>query len=334
MTARTGAVLVVDDDKMNRIMLSKLLENEGYRPTAVVDGEEALEAVAKERFDAVLLDVMMPGVDGIEVLRSLKSDSRWWHIPVIMISALDETESMARCIELGAEDYVLKPFDPVLLRARVNACLARKRFHDLEEEYHAIVREQREELGELNRQFSERLWSQVGELERVGRLRRFFPAGLVEELAAAGGASRLAPHRADVVVVAVALSGAAAVADGADPAEAVRLLNEFHAVLAELVQEAEATVVAAGADILTVVFNDPEPSPDGLARAERFATRAGEELASLLGQGRSSGVELTLGVGIAEGAATLGEVGPEGRCDYVAIGAVLDEAQRRARAKP
>jgi CheY-like chemotaxis protein/class 3 adenylate cyclase len=333
MTARSGAVLVVDDDKMNRIMLSRLLENEGYRPTAVVDGEEALDAVAKERFDAVLLDVMMPGVDGIEVLRTLKSDSRWWHIPVIMISALEETESIVRCIELGAEDYLLKPFDPVLLRARVNACLARKRFHDLEEEYHAIVREQREELGELNRQFSERLWSQVGELERVGRLRRFFPAGLVEQLAAAGGADRLAPHRADVVVVAVALSGAAAVADGADPAETIRLLNEFHAVLAELVQEAEATVVSAAGDILTVVFNDPEPSPDGPTRAQRFTTRAGEELAALLAQGGSD-VELALGVGIAEGVATLGEVGPKGRCDYIAIGAVVDEAQRRARAGP
>jgi adenylate cyclase len=162
---QSGAVLVVDDDRLNRIMLSKLLETEGYQAVAVVDGTEALEAVANADFDVVLLDIVMPGIDGIEVLQRLKCDSRTWDIPVIMISAVEETTSIARCIELGAEDYLLKPFDPVLLRARINACLARKRFHDLEVEYHKIVKEQAAQLEELNRELTRRL----RELERLGR---------------------------------------------------------------------------------------------------------------------------------------------------------------------
>ena len=153
----TPRVLVVDDDRLNRVMLTKLLEKDAYTVRVAANGQEALDALAEEAFDLVLLDIVMPEVDGIEVLQIMKRSSRWWNTPVIMISAVDETESIVRCIELGAEDYVQKPFDPVLLRARVNASLARKRFHDLEVEYHNIVKEQRAELAELNRQLAERL---------------------------------------------------------------------------------------------------------------------------------------------------------------------------------
>lgn len=143
------SVLVVDDDEMNRLTLAGLLESEGYRARTVEDGYQALEALEEQEFDAILLDILMPGIDGLEVLRQVKADSRVWRIPVIVISAVDETSSIVRCLELGAEDFVSKPFDPVVLRARINAALARRRFGTLEAEYHKIVEAQAAEIEAL-----------------------------------------------------------------------------------------------------------------------------------------------------------------------------------------
>ena len=147
------SVLVADDDTMNRLTLIALLEHEGYRTRAVEDGSQALAALEEERFDALLLDILMPGIDGFGVLEAVKSDHRLWRIPVIVISAVEETDSIVRCLDLGAEDFVSKPFDPAILRARINAVLARKRFRDLEAEYHKIVEAQAEELETLHRRF-------------------------------------------------------------------------------------------------------------------------------------------------------------------------------------
>jgi CheY-like chemotaxis protein len=130
-----GAILVADDDRVNRSILVHTLKQQGHSVADVEDGAQALEAFAAEPFDLVLLDVLMPGIDGYEVLNRMKHDRARKHIPVIMISGLDEMESVVRCIELGAEDYLPKPFDPMLLRARINSGLAKKRLHDLELEY-------------------------------------------------------------------------------------------------------------------------------------------------------------------------------------------------------
>lgn len=142
-------VLVVDDDRVNRLTLTGLLEAEGYRVHAVDDGQQALDALEGERFDAVLLDLLMPGIDGLAVLAAVKSDSRWWRIPVLVISAVEDTASIVRCLELGAEDFVSKPFDPIVLRARINAALARRRFSDLETEYQKIVEAQAAQIEAL-----------------------------------------------------------------------------------------------------------------------------------------------------------------------------------------
>ncbi len=135
MTERPGCVLVADDDMVNRLLLARCLERDGHHVRAVANGLEALEALGGELFDCVLLDVLMPEMDGYQVLRHIRSEPKLRHTPVIMISALEDVESVVRCIEMGAEDYLPKPFDPVLLRARINAGLARKRLHDLEQEY-------------------------------------------------------------------------------------------------------------------------------------------------------------------------------------------------------
>jgi DNA-binding response OmpR family regulator len=130
--SKSGRILVVDDNEGNRDMLSRRLVHEGYEVCMAATGQEALTLLETQAVDLILLDVMMPEMDGYDVLRELKVDNRWRDIPVIMISALDEIESVVRCIERGAEDYLPKPFDPVLLRARIGACLEKKRLRDQE----------------------------------------------------------------------------------------------------------------------------------------------------------------------------------------------------------
>jgi two-component system cell cycle response regulator len=135
MTANPGTILVVDDDMLNRIVLSTNLQEDGYLVEMAENGKQALERLAAMPFDVVLLDLLMPEMDGYQVLEQMKADSTWRNIPVIIVSSLDEMESILRCIEMGATDYLPKPFDAALLHARINASLASKRLHDMELEY-------------------------------------------------------------------------------------------------------------------------------------------------------------------------------------------------------
>jgi CheY-like chemotaxis protein len=135
VTEAPASILVVDDDPINRMLLSRELERQGHRVATTEDGRRALALLRAERFDVVLLDVLMPELDGYETLAQIERDEKLRHLPVIMVSALEDMESVVRCIEMGAADYLPKPFDPVLLRARINGCLTKKRLHDLELEY-------------------------------------------------------------------------------------------------------------------------------------------------------------------------------------------------------
>ncbi len=175
-----AVILVVDDNEDNRDMLARRLRRQGYEVQTAAGGRAALAALAAAPVDLVLLDVMMPDLDGYAVLERLKADPALRDIPVLMISALDELDSVVRCIQLGAEDYLGKPFEPVLLQARIGACLEKKRLHDREAR-------QRRELAELNRTLERRVAEQVAQLERLGRLKRFFSPQLAE-LIVAGGA--------------------------------------------------------------------------------------------------------------------------------------------------
>jgi signal transduction histidine kinase len=146
-----GSLLVVDDSEANRDVLSRRLESQGYAVATAEGGQQALQMLEAATFDLVLLDIMMPGMDGYEVLRTLKGDQRLRHIPVIMISALDELDSVVRCIELGAEDHLAKPFSPTLLKARIGACLDKKRAHDRETELFEELQRNYARLQELER---------------------------------------------------------------------------------------------------------------------------------------------------------------------------------------
>jgi CheY-like chemotaxis protein len=182
MTERPGSVLVVDDDAVNRLMLCRALEREGHHVRAVANGLEALDALHDGPFDCVLLDVLMPQMDGYQVLAHIRSDPTLRRTPVIMISALEDIQSIVRCIELGAEDYLPKPFDPALLRARINAGLARKRLDDLEREYleqveHVVAAAAAVEAGTFKRQ---QLDGVARRDDALGQLARVFQQMAIE----------------------------------------------------------------------------------------------------------------------------------------------------------
>jgi class 3 adenylate cyclase len=269
----------------------------------------------------VLLDVMMPGLDGYEVLRQLKEDPTLRGLPVLMISALDEMSSVVRCIELGAEDYLPKPFDPVLLRARIGACLEKKRLRDQE------VRQARE-LAEWNRTLEQRVAEHVGQVERLGRLKRFFSPQLAELILAGGTADPLKSHRVEITVVFLDLRGFTAFAETADPEEVMGVLREYHAEMGRLVLEHEGTLERFTGDGMMIFFNDPVPVPDAPARAVRMALAMRERSRQLDVGWRKRGYDLGMGVGIAQGYATIGAIGFEGRWDYGAIGTATNLAAR------
>src|SRR5437764_14370286 len=264
---------------------------------------------------------MMPNVNGYEVLAQMKADSSLRHIPVIMISAVDEIDSVVRCIELGAEDYLPKPFNPTLLRARVGACLQRKQLHDQ-------VTAQAADLAAWNRTLEERVQQQLAEIERVSRLKRFLSPQVAELILSAGDDRVLESHRRAITVLFCDLRGFTSFSETAEPEEVMSVLREYHDVLGSLIHKHEGTVERFAGDAIMVMFNDPLPCPDPNVRAVRMAIEMRERVSELASKWRKQSYELGFGVGIAHGYATLGRIGFEGRFDYGAVGSVVNLAAR------
>jgi class 3 adenylate cyclase len=309
------ALLLVDDNEDNLYTLTQRLRREGYTSlTTARDGRQALELLRSQAFDLVLLDVMMPELNGYQVLEALKADERLRHVPVIMISAVDELESVIRCVELGAADYLPKPFNPTLLRARIGACLEKKRLHD--------------QLAEWTRTLEERVREKVAEVERLTRLKRFFSPQLAELIVAGGADDPLKTHRREVTVVFLDLRGFTAFAETSEPEEVMRVLREYHAEMGRVIVEHEGTLERFTGDGMMIFFNDPVPVDRPAERALRMAVVMRERVAQLGAAWRKRGYDLGLGVGIAEGYATIGAIGFEGRWDYGAIGTVTNLAAR------
>jgi len=317
----SGHILIVDDNESNRDMLSRRLKNEGYDVSTVENGQYALAWLKSQPVDLILLDVMMPEMDGYEVLSQLKDDNTWRDIPVIMISALDEIESVVRCIERGAEDYLPKPFNPVLLRARIGACLEKKRLRDLEVQ-HA------RELAEWNKTLEDRVQKQVTELERLGRLKRFFSPQLAALIVSGDAEDPLKTHRRELTVVFLDLRGFTAFAETAEPEEVMGVLHEYHAAMGKLILEYEGTLEHFAGDGMMIFFNDPAPIPDPAERAMRMTLAMRERVNELTVKWHKLSYDLDFGVGIAQGYATIGAIGFEGRWEYGAIGSVPNLAAR------
>jgi class 3 adenylate cyclase len=238
-----------------------------------------------------------------------------------MISALDELDSVVRCIQLGADDYLGKPFDPVLLQARIGACLEKKRLHDQEARH-------RRELAQWNETLERRVAEQVAQLEKLGRLKRFFSPQLAELIVTGGADDPLRTHRREVTVVFVDLRGFTAFAETAEPEEVMGVLREYHAEMGRLILAHEGTLERFTGDGMMIFFNDPVEIPNPAEHAIRMAVAMRDVVASLAARWRKRGWDLALGVGIAQGYATIGAIGFEGRMDYGAIGTVTNLASR------
>ncbi|MGI8971459.1 MAG: adenylate/guanylate cyclase domain-containing protein [Dehalococcoidia bacterium] len=335
METAPAHILVVDDNRLNRRMLDTSLQREGHSVLQASDGRAALELLAAQPVDLVLLDIEMPELDGFGVLERRRTDPILREIPFIVISGIDEMASTIRCIELGAEDYLPKPADRVLLRARIGACREKKRLHDQEREHVATIEAQAEalrrqaaELAEWNRTLEERVQTQVEQMERLSRLQRFLSPQLAQVIVDSGDERLLESHRREVTVVFCDLRGFTAFAETAEPEDVMGVLREYHSALGPLIFQYEGTLERFAGDGMMIFFNDPVPCEDPARRAVAMAVAMGEQAQQLCRAWRRRGHDLDFGVGIAVGYATCGRIGFEGRFDYGAIGTVTNLAAR------
>jgi adenylate cyclase len=322
MAERPAKILVVDDVPENVRLLEAVLVPRGYEVVTAADGIEALDAVEREKPDLILLDVMMPGLDGYGVCTHLRASDETAVLPVIMVTSSIGQEK-TKAIEAGADDFIPKPFNHDELLTRVRSLLRIKRYHD-------TIKAQAAELADLNHTLEDRVQAQVEELERLGRMRRFLSPQLADAIATSGDETILRSHRRQVAMFFADLRGWSSFVDAVEPEELMRVLGEFHAVIGRLVERFEATVGFLEGDGVQLFFNDPIEIPDAPLRAVQLGCALREEMAELTAQWGKRGHDLDFGAGVALGYATCGEVGFEGRSDYAAIGAVTNLASRLA----
>jgi len=318
--AAAGSILVVDDDRVNRMLLSRTLRAQGHDVATAVNGREAIERIRAVEPDVVLLDIVMPELDGYEVCRRIRATPELELLPVVMITASGD-EQKVRALEAGADDFVMKPFHKAELLARVRSLVRIKQYHD-------TIQQQAAELAEWNRDLERRVAEQVTQLDRLGRLKRFLSPQLAELVVTSGDESFLESHRRDVAVVFCDLRGFTAFAVMVGPEETISVLHEYHTALGELVSRFEGTLVAFTGDGVMVLFNDPLPCPDAPLRSVRMAVAMRSRIAELAEGWRRNGHDLGFSVGLAQGYATLGQIGFAGRVEYTAVGTVTNLAQR------
>lgn len=287
MSEEQGCLLVVDDNEMNRDLLSRRLIRQGYTVLMAENGKEALDRMRSHAFDLVLLDIMMPEMNGYEVLEYLKSDPELRHIPVIMISALDDIDSVVRCIELGAEDYLFKPFNPTLLRARIGACLEKKRLRDQEQAYLQQLKEEQEK--------SERLLLNV------------LPKAIADQLKQ--GHQTIASNFSEVTVLFADIVNFTALASQLAPAELVKLLNQIFSCFDELVERHELEKIKTIGDAYMVVGGLPMPRPDHAEAIAEMALDMQKAITQLNIESLQLPVPLTLRIGIHTGPVGAGVIG-------------------------
>jgi class 3 adenylate cyclase/CheY-like chemotaxis protein len=312
-------ILVVDDVPANVRLLEAILVPAGFAVSSASSGPEALELVAAELPDLVLLDVQMAGMNGYEVCRRIRENEETALIPVVMVTSHD-SEARIDGIRAGADDFVTKPFDQQELLLRVRSLVRIKRYHD-------TIRAQAAELAELNHTLEERVAQQVEELGRMTRLRRFLSPTLAE-VVMERGESVLESHRRELAVLFADLRGWTDFSSATEPEEVMTVVGSYHAAMGELILRYEATVGWFAGDGLMVWFNDPIPCDDPAARAVRMAVEMRDAMLELTGSWRKRGHELDFSLGVALGYATIGRIGFEGRYDYGAVGSVLNLASR------
>jgi class 3 adenylate cyclase len=288
-----GNLLVVDDNKVNRILLSRSLEQQGHQVETAENGEEGLKMLREGAYDLVLLDIEMPEMDGFQVLEACLNDTDLRNVPIIMTSSLEELDSVVKCVELGAEDYLNKPVNPVLLRARINASLEKKRLRD----------------------------------EQRKLFRTFATKEVAEELLKTGFS--LGGKHVSGSAMFADIRSFTTLAETQDPVDTIDLLNNYYALMFEAITSHGGTVNQMLGDGLMAIFGAPAPQED---HAER-AVRAALEMMDLLEvfnqqQDMQNKPHIKIGIGIASGQMVAGFTGTQNRATYTCIGDTVNLAKR------
>jgi len=307
-------ILIVDDEPFNLDLLEQELTDQGYVIERANDGAEALEKVPSFLPDLILLDYMMPKMNGIEVVKQLKQDERYKGIPVILLTAKASQEDKVKGLDAGADDYVVKPFDSFELLARVRSMMRIKQMQD--------------SLEEWNRGLTDKVTQQVGQIERMGRLKRYLSPQIAETILKSEDENLFKSHRREITVVFLDLRGFTAFSDSAEPEEIMELLRIYHAEMGKLIFEFQGTLERFAGDGIMVFFNDPIPCENHTEKAARMALEMRARVKGLRTGWLKKGYDLDLGIGLAAGYATLGNIGFEGRMDYGAVGNVTNLASR------
>lgn len=314
-------ILVVDDTPMNVKLLADRLAASGYQIETADCGVRALELVEQWQPDLVLLDVIMPEMNGYEVCRRIRNDMNNQILPVVMVTALDPDEERVKGLEAGADDFLTKPVNIPELEARVKSLL---RVKDL----YAKIQTQADELSEWNSKLESRVKSQVEQLEVMGRLKRFLSPQVADLIVSSGDESLLDSHRSEVAALFCDLRGFTQFSETAEPEDVIAVLQTYHEGMGRLIYEYEGMIDHRAGDGIMAIFNDPLPCEEPALQAIRLALAMHEEMKARAEEWRKIGHDLGFGVGISLGYATLGLVGFEGRYDYCANGSVVNLAAR------
>ena len=320
----SAKVLVVDDRTDSRKLLVLRLQQQGCAVVQAESGPQALALAAQERPDLVLLDVLMPGMDGFEVCRRLRVMPAMLGVPVVLVTSLDDSEHYVRGLDAGADDFITKPVKPAELRARVRSLLRVKQQFDQ-------IELQRQALQDWSATLARRVDEKLAEVERLSRLKRFFSPRLAARLVGEGGdfgEAAWRSHRREVTVLFADLRGFTSFAERANPDGVMQALAGFHAVMGRLIFDHDGTLERFTGDGMMVFFNDPDPVPDHSGRAVELALAMQREATHMAALWRQEDGPEGLAIGIARGVATLGALGFEGRLDYAAIGTVTNLAAR------